>query len=60
MKIYKLDFDKFSDWMCGQTVGMKNGEIDYYDCDVDNYIDWKTKGIAPFFDQGERNGSSTV
>lgn len=28
----------FDDFIYGQTVGVINGEIDYYECDVENFI----------------------
>ena len=31
----------FCKWMSGQTMGMIDGEIHYYDCDVDRFIRYK-------------------
>ena len=32
------NWDKFCDWMTGQTVGQyPNGETDFYDCDVEAF-----------------------
>jgi hypothetical protein len=28
----------FLKWMAGQTVGMKNGEVDYYNYDIERFI----------------------
>lgn len=28
----------FLKWMYGQTVGLRNGKIDYYDYDVERFI----------------------
>lgn len=28
----------FQKWMYGQTVGMKNGEVDYYNYDIERFI----------------------
>ena len=50
LKKHKLDIDEFIGWMRGQTVGMKNGEIDFYEHDIKRYIDMKTKGIPTYFD----------
>lgn len=31
-------FNKFNEWMAGQTVGLnKDGSIDYYEYDVEKY-----------------------
>jgi len=35
------DYEVFSDWMRGQTMGMINGEVDLYDCDVERFIRYK-------------------
>lgn len=37
-KIGKKNWGKFADWMCGQTVGIKDGELDYYEWDVNRFI----------------------
>jgi hypothetical protein len=32
-------WDEFCDFMAGQTCGIaENGEYDYYDCDVENFL----------------------
>ena len=32
----------FKKWMVGQTMGMnKDGSVDYYECDVDRFIEYK-------------------
>ena len=31
-------WEEFLDWMCGQTVGEKDGETDWYDWDVERFI----------------------
>jgi len=48
-KIGKKNWNKFLDFMEGQTVCMKNNEFDYYECDVDNFIN-KLKGKPTFWD----------
>ena len=37
-KIGKENWKLFKDFMAGQTVGFDKGIIDYYDCDVQNFI----------------------
>ena len=37
-KIGKENWDAFLDWMRGQTVAFINGEVHYYDCDVEAFI----------------------
>lgn len=48
-KIGKENWNKFLDFMEGQTSSMKNGEFDYYSIDVDNFIN-KLKDKPYFFD----------
>jgi hypothetical protein len=38
LKINKLKIKDFDKWMNGQTVGLDNGEIDYYEQDVGRFI----------------------
>ena len=35
---HNLSIEAFYKWMNGQTVGIKNGELDYYEYDVDRFI----------------------
>lgn len=37
-KIGKKNWSVFTKWMCGQTVGIKDGELDYYEWDVDRFV----------------------
>ena len=37
-------WDEFAKYMYGQTVGIKNGEFDYYKLDVNRFI----QNLAPF------------
>jgi hypothetical protein len=37
-KIGKKNLDKFFIFMRGQTVGIINGQYDYYECDVDTFL----------------------
>ena len=46
-KIGKERWEEFCDFMVGQTVGWKDGETDFYDCNVDNFLQPKNKR---FFD----------
>ena len=49
-KIDKKNMKAFYKFMEGQTVGLNpKGEIDYYECDVDNFMN-KLKGKPTFFD----------
>ncbi len=48
-KIGKKNWNKFCEFMTGQTILWKNGEADYFECDVDNFIN-KMKGLPTFFD----------
>lgn len=48
-RIGKENWRKFTAFMYGQTVKMKNGEVNYFSCDVDNFIA-KMKGEPTFFD----------
>ena len=48
-QIGESNWDKFCKFMEGQTVGMKNGEVDYYECDVENFINKMSKRTT-FFD----------
>ncbi|MGI0060122.1 MAG: hypothetical protein ACREBJ_10190 [Nitrosotalea sp.] len=43
------NWEKFCKFMSGQTVSFKNGEVDFYECDVQNFIN-KMKGRPTFFD----------
>lgn len=44
------DFGKF---IRGQTVGIVGGELDYYECDVENFIGCRlTDGVADTATQG--------
>lgn len=47
--IGEKNWAKFSNFMNGQTVSFKNGETDYYECDVNNFIA-KINGRPTFFD----------
>jgi hypothetical protein len=38
---YKLNINDFKLWMKGQTIGLKNGQVDYFIRDVLKYIDIK-------------------
>ncbi len=48
-KIGKKNWKKFQTFMVGQTARMKDGEFDYYGCDVENFIN-KINGRPTFFD----------
>ena len=48
-RIGKENWSDFCVFMQGQTVRMKDGEIEYYSCDVENFIN-KMKGKPTFFD----------
>lgn len=48
-KIGKENWDKFLYFMVGQTCCMKNNEPDFFECDVDNFLN-KLKGKPTFFD----------
>lgn len=48
-KIGKENWNKFCEFMMGQTIGWKNEEANYFKCDVDNFIN-KLKGKPIFFD----------
>lgn len=48
-KIGKENWGKFCNFMNGQTVSFKNGETDYYECDVNNFIN-KLGGKPYYFD----------
>ena len=48
-KIGKKNWKKFQNFMVGQTCSMKDGELNYYECDVENFIN-KLKGRPTFFD----------
>ncbi len=37
-RIGKSNWSKFARFINGQTARIKDGEIDYYECDVDNFI----------------------
>ena len=50
LKENKLKWSDFSKWMNGQTVGMKDGEIDYYDWDVQRYIQLLVNNKPTYFD----------
>ena len=43
--IGKENMQRFFKWMAGQTVGMKNGETDYYDHDVAAFVNKLKTGI---------------
>lgn len=38
LKENNLTWSVFATWMEGQTMGVKDGEIDYYDWDVERFI----------------------
>lgn len=38
LKENNLKWSVFSKWMCGQTMGIVDGEPDYYDWDVERFI----------------------
>jgi len=53
MKMNKLEvikaigidnWSKFEEWMNGQTVGMEDGELDYYKWDVERFISLLNRG----------------
>lgn len=48
-KIGKSNWRKFIEFMGGQTCKLINGKFDYYECDVENFIN-KMKGKPTFFD----------
>ena len=50
LKENKLTWKDFSKWMTGQTVGMINEEIDYYDHDVKRFIAMRKHNIPTYFD----------
>lgn len=37
-RVGEEQWGEFLDWMQGQTVGLKDGEVDYYEYDVDRYV----------------------
>lgn len=47
--IGKNNWIKFEDFMFGQTVGWTDNQPDYYECDVENFLN-KLKGKRTFFD----------
>jgi len=50
-KIGKENWMAFCVFMFGQTVGVgKDGETDYYECDVENFLNKLKKGKYLFFD----------
>ena len=34
-------WEVFKVWMMGQTVGIRDGEVDFYDWDVERFIGYK-------------------
>jgi len=48
-KIGKNNWNKFINFMEGQTALWINNEPDYFECDVDNFIN-KLKGKPTFWD----------
>ncbi len=48
-KIGKKNWKKFQTFMFGQTCCMKDGKLEYYECDVGNFIN-KINGRPTFFD----------
>lgn len=48
-KIGKENIFAFWKFMEGQTIGMKDGEDDFYEQDVNNFLN-KLKGNPTFFD----------
>jgi len=38
------NWSKFEEWMNGQTVGMEDGELDYYKWDVERFISLLNRG----------------
>lgn len=46
-KIGKGRWREFQKFMVGQTIGWKDGEADFYECDVDNFL---RKPSRRFFD----------
>ena len=39
-----LKWEDFLDWMDGHTVGIRDGEVDYYECDVSRFV--RNKGCT--------------
>jgi hypothetical protein len=37
-RIGKKRWKEFCEFMVGQTGGIVNGEFDYYECDVENFL----------------------
>ncbi len=37
-RIGKSNWKKFCKWMYGQTMGLKDGKPDYYECDVEAFV----------------------
>jgi hypothetical protein len=50
LRKYNLKWIDFAKWMAGQTVGMKDDEIDYYVEDVQRYIAMKDSKKPTYFD----------
>ena len=48
-KIGKENWNKFRDFMIGQTALLVNNKLDYFEIDVDNFLN-KIKGKPTFFD----------
>ena len=48
---HKLSWEKFVEWMYGQTTGAyPDGTFDYYEWDVNRYIDLVVRGQPTFWD----------
>lgn len=43
-------WDKFVEWIYGQTIGIIDGKIDYYDHDVIRFADAYLEGKPTYFD----------
>lgn len=48
-KIGKENWKAFLKFMSGQTIRFKYGKADFYECDVENFMN-KQKGRPTFFD----------
>ena len=40
----------FQNWMYGQTIGKKAGKVDYYEYDVERFVDSLITNKKPLFD----------
>jgi len=43
-RIGKNKMKEFAEYMTGQTVSMEDGEINYYECDVGLFVNYRCKG----------------